>query len=149
VLHYYAALLIWGLSLIQAGMFLLTGYYGMRLRRQRERYGGKHLSDPFPFTINLNKHKRLVRKSLIIMGITVLIIEATIRNFKLSYPPFFWWVHCPILVLMLIFLALALVFNGKRDYSKHDLFAPLAVLFVIASVITGDILVYQLIWLHG
>ncbi len=132
---------IWGLSLIQAGFFIVTAVRGRQLQQQRARYGASSENDKV-------RHERLGKRSLFAMAVIVAIIDTAIHSLKLPYSPFFKWVHAPILVFLVFFLALTFVFNGRKDPARHAIFAPLAVLFVIAATITGDILVYQLIWLH-
>jgi len=81
------------------------------------------------------------------MVLAVLAIEGVRVVLKLPYIPFFGAVHLPILVLFALFLLLTFMFNGKAWRRTHKFFAVPTLLFGIATVMTGDILVYRLLWL--
>lgn len=83
------------------------------------------------------------------MTSAVLVIEPAVRYFHLPHTRFFFTVHLPCLVLFFSFLILATVFNGQKKRRLHNIFAPLAIVFGMVTIITGDMLVYHQLWLYS
>ena len=134
----WLALAIGGLSVVQDGLFLLTGWYGLSLHRRKKRYGGFSRAAIAP-------HRRLAWISLVAMIITVGVIDRISHQLHLPHPWFFWWIHLPVIVIFCIFLTLTFIFDGDRHPKLHDVFAPWTICLYNVALVTGNILAIQLI----
>jgi hypothetical protein len=138
-LRHHVALLIWGLSGLLAASISATAWYGILLYFQRKKCGWH-----YPGT--LRRHKQFVKLSFLLMVSAVIAIEVSVWSLNLPLVLYFFQVHRPILIAFGIFFCLACIFNGERS-KGHMIFAPPVWLFYIATAVTGDILVYRLLWL--
>jgi hypothetical protein len=147
VAHYahFAAVAIWGSSTLMVLSLFMTAWYGTQLRKQN-----------IYESALLQKHQRWAWRSFWITVATVLVIEAILRIFKLPHPWLFWYVHLPLLALYPSFLILALVFDGwtenmrkhsPRHPALHNKFGRAAQWFGLCVALTGDWLVFVLLWL--
>jgi|GEM_PF-2413885 hypothetical protein len=138
-LRHNVALFIWGLSGLLAVSISATAWYGISLYYQRKKWG-------WYSPVTLRRHKQLVKLSFLLMLAAVLAIEVSVWSFSLPLTLYYFQVHRPILIAFGAFFCLACIFNGERS-KGHMIFAPPVWLFYIATAITGDILVYRLLWL--
>ncbi len=134
----FAAMAIWGLSTLMVFSLFKTAQYGARLRKQNiYGYG----------LVMLQRHRRWAWKSVWITVTAVTVIESSLRIFKLPYIWFFLHVHVPFLGLYTLFLILALIFDGLRYPGFHNKLGRAAQWFGLFTTLTGDWLVYVLLWL--
>lgn len=140
-IYHCTALLIWGLSTLFAFRFLQTGWYGAWLGYYR---WGSMQDDPITL-ITFSRHKRAAKSSAWTMVVAIFAIEGARKLLMLPYIPFFR-VHLPLLLLFAPFFLLTFWYNGEKHPRAHKFFAIPALLLGSATIVTGDMLVYLLLW---
>ncbi len=136
------AIVIWGLSALMVFSLFKAAHYGSRLEEQN-----------YHDQSTLRTHQRWAWRSFWVTLTTVIVIDPTLRLFNVPYVWFFKWVHLPLLISYGSFLILALVFDGleknrsPRFPRRHNAFGRLAQFCGLFTAITGDWLVFVLLWL--
>lgn len=128
---YDFALCIWILSVIQIWLITIVFITRREICRGKEIEGHRLYAGTFVFVTLL----------------LLYIAHTAVRVLHLPLTEFFRVVHAPCIVLMLFFWmlwALSLAFKGKR----HAIWFHAATLFTLLVTVSGDILAYQLMWLH-
>lgn len=139
----YVALLIWGLSVLMVFSLFMVARYGQRLHKQ-------NIYDRF----TLRNHRKWVCISFWVTVVVIIVIEPTFRMLHLPYTPFFRFIHLPLFLLYALFFALAWIYDGRtKNFSprfprRHNKFGRWAQYSGLLTAVTGDWLVYTLIWLR-
>lgn len=137
------AIVIWGLSALMVVSLFRAAHYGAQLEKQNDDHDQS----------TLRTHQRWAWRSFWVTLTAVIVIDPTLHFFGVPYILFFWWVHLPLLISYGTFLVLALIFDGlkKNRWSRyprrHNAFGRLAQYCGLFTVITGDWLVFVLLWL--
>lgn len=136
------ALVIWGLSVVMLAALSMAAYHGKLLSRQSPHAAA-----------TLRAHRRWVRVLFWSTLAAICVIEPTFRLLKLSYPLFFWYVHLPLFLSYAVLFPLAWRYDGRTNSPsfprRHNKFGRWTVRCGMLTALTGDWLVYVLIWLHA
>lgn len=141
--HCLIALFIWGLSGLLWLSLFKTVSSGDKLQKSAPAY-----KDKLRF-----QHKKSAAVSSIMTLVAIFVIEWTFRSLGLPYTLFFCLVHLPLCLFYLMFFILSCWYNGEKEEDPqyehqglHANFARLTLYFGSLVVLTGDYLVFTLIW---